>query len=409
QDGDALSASFNGPYGVSVDAGGNVYVADWGNYKIRKISVGGQVSTFAGSGGEGVQDGDAVSASFNRPFGVAVDAGDNVYVSDVYNYKIRKVHAAETFLSGVPAHDDAGSHSIVLEVSDGQVHETQSFTLEVLPPIFNMSEASITGCEGFYKDPGGGEKYDFNLDITQTLYPGEAGKNLQLSFTSFEVDNDLLSVYDGEDINAPLLAVYSGTRLPFKVQASNPSGALTLRFVSNNSSVNPPPIGWEASFSCHFLPPVNFSATLNESTNEALLTWEEGSDRNLTLEWARKADFSDAQQISLQPGTREYTHKNLPMEVALYYRIKTEGSFFSKVETLVIPGPDGLLGGVFVENYTALAVLYQLTAGDSWKNNEGWLEGDVENWYGVEVEGNRVINLNLGSNGLSGSIPVELG
>ncbi|MTI29211.1 gluconolaconase, partial [Cytophagales bacterium RKSG123] len=91
QDGDALSASFDSPAGVAVDAVGNVYVADFGNQKIRKISVDGQVSTLAGTGIEGDQDGDALTASFNTPYGVAVDPGGNVYVADGGNHKIRKI------------------------------------------------------------------------------------------------------------------------------------------------------------------------------------------------------------------------------------------------------------------------------------------------------------------------------
>ena len=84
-------ASLSYPTSVALDAIGNVYVADSGNHKIRRISPSGMVSTFAGSGSEGSTDGTGTGASFRSPTGVAVDASGNVYVADYYNHKIRKI------------------------------------------------------------------------------------------------------------------------------------------------------------------------------------------------------------------------------------------------------------------------------------------------------------------------------
>jgi hypothetical protein len=90
-DGSGASASFNGPTGVAVDGAGNMYVADQGSNKIRKLTPGGVVSTLAGSGTRGAADGPGSGASFNYPTGVAVDGAGNVYVADQGNNKIRKV------------------------------------------------------------------------------------------------------------------------------------------------------------------------------------------------------------------------------------------------------------------------------------------------------------------------------
>jgi len=86
-------ASFNYPWGIAVDASGNVYVADYGNDLIRKIFAGpgGMVSTLAGSGSKGAVNGAGTSASFNGPTGVAVDTSGNVYVADCNNNLIRKI------------------------------------------------------------------------------------------------------------------------------------------------------------------------------------------------------------------------------------------------------------------------------------------------------------------------------
>jgi sugar lactone lactonase YvrE len=90
-DGQGTVASFNGPAGVAVDASGNIYVADYGNNEIRKITPAGLVSTIAGSINYGKADGQGTTASFNGPNGVAVDASGNIYVADASNNEIRKL------------------------------------------------------------------------------------------------------------------------------------------------------------------------------------------------------------------------------------------------------------------------------------------------------------------------------
>ena len=94
RDGMASEARFNRPTGVAVDASGNVYVADAENRTIRKISVDGRVTTLAGVAGSlGSKDGNGSVARFWQPTGVAVDARGNVYVTDSGNHSVRKISA----------------------------------------------------------------------------------------------------------------------------------------------------------------------------------------------------------------------------------------------------------------------------------------------------------------------------
>lgn len=91
-DGPGSSARFAFPEGVAVDASGNLYVAEFGNHTIRRITPAGLVSTLAGlAGSAGNTDATGSAARFNQPAGVAVDNNGNVYVADSGNSTIRKV------------------------------------------------------------------------------------------------------------------------------------------------------------------------------------------------------------------------------------------------------------------------------------------------------------------------------
>ncbi|THF84044.1 stalk domain-containing protein [Cohnella fermenti] len=90
-DGSKDEAAFNEPSGLAVDASGNVYIADAVNHAIRKLSKSGQVTTLAGDGLIGNEDGQGTSARFYSPSDVAVDASGVVYVADTLNHVIRKI------------------------------------------------------------------------------------------------------------------------------------------------------------------------------------------------------------------------------------------------------------------------------------------------------------------------------
>lgn len=132
RNGTRTSAQFSSPCGLAVDVAGNLYVADTDNHQVRKVTPAGVVTTLAGRGTAGFADGPATVAMFSQPFGVAVDGAGNVYVADRGNNRIRKVapSGAVTTIAGgdEAAHADGrgavarfSSPSGVAASSDGTV------------------------------------------------------------------------------------------------------------------------------------------------------------------------------------------------------------------------------------------------------------------------------------------------
>ena len=91
-DANGTNAQLNAPRNLAVDHNGNVYFTDFGNKIIRKIDIDGNVTTFAGDGTTGYQDGSATTAKFISPYTIAVDANGNLYVVD--SNRIRKIDTA---------------------------------------------------------------------------------------------------------------------------------------------------------------------------------------------------------------------------------------------------------------------------------------------------------------------------
>jgi sugar lactone lactonase YvrE len=109
--GAATSAELNRPTGVAVDTVGNIYVADFQNNRIRKVTVStGKISTVAGTGAAGYSGdgGAATSAKLYLPQGVALDAAGNIYIADNYNFRIRKVAVSTGKISTVAGNGTGG-------------------------------------------------------------------------------------------------------------------------------------------------------------------------------------------------------------------------------------------------------------------------------------------------------------
>lgn len=155
-DGVGAAAAFNTPSALAIDVSGNLYVADTGNNRIRKVTPQGEVSTVAGDGTAGYVDGPAAQARFNGPIGVAVDTAGNVFVADTYNDRVRKIapdgQVSTVAGAGVPGYADGDRNSSlfdtpcgVIATTDGSliVADTANDRLRKIAPDGNVSTLPV--------------------------------------------------------------------------------------------------------------------------------------------------------------------------------------------------------------------------------------------------------------------------
>lgn len=119
--GPATEASLHSPTGVCTDAAGDLFIADVGNYRIRKVDTSGKITTVAGNGIEagGGDGGPATKASMYIPIRCVVDATGNLYVADQSGQKIRKINTAGIISTFAGTGANAGPHSIGAYSGDG--------------------------------------------------------------------------------------------------------------------------------------------------------------------------------------------------------------------------------------------------------------------------------------------------
>ncbi|MDB4924504.1 hypothetical protein [Mucilaginibacter sp.] len=194
-DGAALGSEFYNPQAVVTDPAGNVYVADRSNNLIRKITPSGTVSVLAGlraingypqSSVPGFVDGDAATAAFNYPMALAIDASLNIYVADYKNSAIRKVSQAgnvTTIAGGGNFPDLLGSPSSIAVDAQNNVYITDNKgrILEVTSAGILYVLAGAKNVTGFADGIGSAATFNnpqsLTLDGQGNLYVADFGNN----------------------------------------------------------------------------------------------------------------------------------------------------------------------------------------------------------------------------------------
>jgi PKD repeat protein len=174
-----------------------------------------------------------------------------------------------------------GTYDVSLIVSKGGSFDaiTKVGYITVSPPVFNMTNGTVTTCQGDFYDSGGASgAYQNNENYTETFLPSTPGYMVQMNFTSFstEAGYDYLRIYDGTSTAAPLIGTYNGTLGPGLVTATNIDGALTFNFTSDGSVT---PAGWAASISCQN-PNINANFIAN-TTNFCVATGITFTDQSI--------------------------------------------------------------------------------------------------------------------------------
>lgn len=122
-DGRAMQAQFNTPSGIAIDKSGSILIADTSNNRIRKLAADGKVTTLAGSGAAGYRDGPSSEAEFDGPLGIAIDARGRVLVADAYNDRIREISTDGNVTTiagtGAPGFNDGATDSAAFDTPSG--------------------------------------------------------------------------------------------------------------------------------------------------------------------------------------------------------------------------------------------------------------------------------------------------
>jgi hypothetical protein len=150
------AALFNVPYGIVVLPNGTIVVADEGNHVLRAVTLAGEVTTYAGDGGNGTVDGARLQARFSMPSALAVDAAGDVFVTDVGAHRIRRVAANGTvttvagdgtagFMDGTGATSKLFGIEGIVSTTDGKTLYVADGSQGVVTDLFNRVRKIVIG------------------------------------------------------------------------------------------------------------------------------------------------------------------------------------------------------------------------------------------------------------------------
>ena len=188
------NAQFRFPNGVAVDATGTVYVADLSNHRIRKIGTDGEVTTFAGDGTQGTNDGTGTNAQFKRPFGIAVDASGTIYVTESDNNRIRTIGTdgeVTTYAGSTQGTNDGTGTNAQFDYPTGvavdgtgtiYIADSDNNRIRKIGTDRQVTTLAGDGIGGFNEDlVGTNAQFDYpngvTVDGTGTIYVADTGNN----------------------------------------------------------------------------------------------------------------------------------------------------------------------------------------------------------------------------------------
>lgn len=135
--GRAVTALMRKPLGIAIDAAGNLYIADSGNHRIRRVGADGVITTVAGNGRAGFEGdgGPAKDASLNTPMDVKLDAAGNLYIADTLNHRVRRV-GADGLITTVAGNGDAGRGEELIPATESSLSSPCAIALDAQGDLF---------------------------------------------------------------------------------------------------------------------------------------------------------------------------------------------------------------------------------------------------------------------------------
>lgn len=367
--GNGSAARFYYPIGLAADAAGNIYVADTGNYLIRKITPDGVVTTFAGAPGSlGAIDGVGTVARFFNPYGIAADAAGNLYVADTGNHTVRKITPAGVVstLAGtagvIGAVDGLGSAARfqspfgIIADAAGNVYvaDTINHSIRKVTPTGIVSTvAGSLGVPGSLNGVGTAARfqhpYGLTVDATGNLFVADYGNNVirRVSAAGAVVTIAGSGVYGSDDGVGPSVQFFDPTGI-----AVDANGTLYVVDSSNNMVRK----GVRSDLAFIVTQPVARRVTAGQSVTFTVAALGNG----LTYRWLKNgAEIAG-------PTSASYTIGSVQSGDAGEYRVRITGAggaveSESAVLTLADPGPTARLSNLSVR--TPLAAGQKLIVG----------------------------------------------
>jgi|JI10StandDraft_1071094.scaffolds.fasta_scaffold03994_14 PKD repeat protein len=189
--GTGTAAKFNEPFAVAVDSVGNVFVADTNNNAIRKITPAGVVTTLAGGSGSGTTDGTGTAAKFHEPRAIAIDGSGTLFVADYENHMVRKVTSAGVVTTLAGGADVSGNtdgqgtaarfmalQGLALDGA-GNVYVTESGNRDVRKITASGLVTTLASGSGKFGEPRG-----IAVDSSGNLFVGDYSANVIRKVTS---------------------------------------------------------------------------------------------------------------------------------------------------------------------------------------------------------------------------------